>query len=398
METLVNMRLRKAPYSEFKRISSSLDDFSSLDASSSLFINRISHTELELKENDLISIMNPQCPQCGSHNVVKNGTCKRTMENGMVFRIQRYMCTNCRYSFVARPPSYGYGKHFPNEIKDKSVKSRVKTSLRKTANLFHIIGNIIISHETVRRNIPSPETHIMKSSGYFVYDEQYVHINGEDRYRALLKDSKSGLFVEEILDDLSQSTLTGFFIRSLNRFIIPNDIFITTDGYHYESSLIEAGRFMGRRIRRQRCLFHLEKYLAHEIRNAHREKELEPAKNLVKYMFFQSEKNLNRLGKNRESIMNLTKGKSESEIVNIVMEIIQSMYGEDMIISGFLDFIRKHRKEVFPYLKDPNVEKTSDKAEQHFSIQSWLFKHRFKTNEGLLSTSFWYHHYLSTGM
>ena len=63
----------------------------------------------------------------------EKGTCKRTMENGMVFRIQRYICTNCRYSFVARPPSYGYGKHFPNEIKDKSVKSRVKTSLRKNA-------------------------------------------------------------------------------------------------------------------------------------------------------------------------------------------------------------------------------------------------------------------------
>ena len=36
--------------------------------------------ELELKENDLISIINPKCPQCGSHNVVKNGTCKRTMD------------------------------------------------------------------------------------------------------------------------------------------------------------------------------------------------------------------------------------------------------------------------------------------------------------------------------
>ena len=164
------MRLRKAPYSEFKRISSSLDDFSSLDASSSLYINRMPHMELELKENDLISIINPKCPHCGSHNVVKNGTCKRTMENGSLFRIQRYICTNCTYSFVARPPNYGYGKHFPNEIKDKSMKSRVKTSLRKAANSFHIIGNTIISHETVRRHISSPTTHIMESSGYFVYD------------------------------------------------------------------------------------------------------------------------------------------------------------------------------------------------------------------------------------
>ena len=132
--------------------------------------------------------------------------------------------------------------------------------------------------------------------------------------------------------------------------------------------------------------------LSHEIKNAHKDKELEPAKNLVKYMFFQSERNLNRLGKNKESMVRLTQGKSESEIVNIILEIIQSMYGEDIIITRFLDFIIKQRKEVFPYLKDPNVEKISDKAEQHFSIQSWLFKHRFKTNEGLLNTSFWYHH------
>ena len=134
------------------------------------------------------------------------------------------------------------------------------------------------------------------------------------------------------------------------------------------------------------------------MRETVQDKELEPAKNLVKYMFFQSQRNLDGLGKNRESIINLIQGKGKSEIMNIILEIIQSMYGEDIIIERFLDFIIKHRKEVFLYLKDPNVEKTSNKAEQHFSIQSWLFKHRFKTNEGLLNTSFWYHHYLSTGM
>jgi hypothetical protein len=55
-------------------------------------------------------------------------------------------------------------------------------------------------------------------------------------------------------------------------------------------------------------------------------------------------------------------------------------------------------REVFMYLKNPEVEKTSDKAEQNFSIQSWLFKNRFKTKDGLLSTSYWYHRRLSTGM
>jgi len=212
-----------------------------------------------------------------------------------------------------------------------------------------------------------------------------VHIYGKEKYRALLKDSKTGNFVEEILDDLQESTLTGFFTRSIGMFDVPDIIFITTDGYHYESSLIETGRIMEKRIRRQRCLFHIEK-------------ELEPAKRLVKYMFFQNGTNMNKLGKNKDAVLKLTDGKNESENVDLIMEIMESMYGEYAEIRKFLDFIGKHRKEVFLYLKNPEVEKTSDRAEQHFSIQSWLFKNRFKTKDGLLSTSYWYHRCLSTGM
>ena len=76
--------------------------------------------------------------------------------------------------------------------------------------------------------------------------------------------------------------------------------------------------------------------------------------------------------------------------MEIVLYKLNSLYGEDSIIRSFLNFIKKHRKEVFLYLDDPEVEKTSDKAEQHFSVQSWLFKHRFKTKDGLLRTSYWY--------
>ena len=85
------------------------------------------------------------------------------------------------------------------------------------------------------------------------------------------------------------------------------------------------------------------------------------------------------------------------EIVAIMLDRIRSIYGEDKIMAGFLSFVRKHRKEVFLYLDDSMMEKTSDKAEQHFSIQSWLLMHRFKTKDGLLKTSYWYHRCLSTG-
>ena len=95
--------------------------------------------------------------------------------------------------------------------------------------------------------------------------------------------------------------------------------------------------------------------------------------------------------------MKLTDGMSEREIVEIMLEKINSLYGGDRIMAGFLSFVKSHRKEVFLYLDDSMVEKTSGNAEQHFSIQSWLLKHRFKTRDGLLRTSYWYHRYLSTG-
>ncbi len=101
------MRLRKAPYTEFKRISTSLDDYASVDSSPIFMLNNIPMMDMELKENDLISFMNPMCPQCRSKNVVRNGTCIRRMENSTVFWVQRYMCRDCSYSFLARLPNYG---------------------------------------------------------------------------------------------------------------------------------------------------------------------------------------------------------------------------------------------------------------------------------------------------
>jgi hypothetical protein len=394
IESFFYMRLRKAPITEFKRVSAPLDDFSSVGSSPIFMLNNIPILDLELKEKDLISFMNPMCPHCGSRNVVKNGTCIRKLENGIVFRVQRYICNYCIYSFVARPPNYGYGKHFPNDLREKSIRSRIKTSLRKASSLFRILGKIMISHEAIRRYLPPPQDMVMASSGHFMYDEQYVHIDGIEKYRALLKDAKTGNFVEEILDDLKENTLAGFLMRALSRFIIPKELFITTDGYHYESVLEIVSAGLNVRIKRQRCLFHIEKDMAHRIKDSHREKELDMAKRMIKYMFFQNEKNLRNLVKNSELVRKLTEGRPEREIVEIMLDKIGSLYG--VIISGFLSFVKKHRKEVFLYLENPEVEKTSDKAEQHFSIQSLLFKHRFKTKQGLLNTSYWYHRYLST--
>jgi len=43
------------------------------------------------------------------------------------------------------------------------------------------------------------------------------------------------------------------------------------------------------------------------------------------------------------------------------------------------------------------VNRTNNVAEHHFSVRSELLKMRFKTDDGLLMTSYWYHR-LSTGI
>ena len=98
------------------------------------------------------------------------------------------------------------------------------------------------------------------------------------------------------------------------------------------------------------------------------EVHLEMAKKLAKYMFFQNKTDLDRLEKNGDAVLKITEGMSEKEIVEIMQEKINSLYGNYRIISSFLTFVRKHRNEAFLYLDDNMVEKTSDKAEQPFFI------------------------------
>lgn len=65
-----------------------------------------------------------------------------------------------------------------------------------------------------------------------------------DKYGALLKDSKTGNFVEE--------TLMNFFTNALSMFNTLHEIFITTDSYHYESVLSRVSVIVGKGINRQR--------------------------------------------------------------------------------------------------------------------------------------------------
>ena len=148
------------------------------------------------------------------------------------------------------------------------------------------------------------------------------------------------------------------------------------------------------RIKRQRCLFHFLMDVTDAVYRAHREEQLEGAVRLLTYMFFPTEKNLKALGKNGDAVRKLYSEKSEREVVEGLLPTIRRLYGGDSIIGKFLSTLDGHAEKFFLYLDDPLVSKTSNLAEQHFSMNSSIFKRRFKTKNGLLNTSSLYHEHI----
>ncbi len=74
-----------------------------------------------------------------------------------------------------------------------------------------------------------------------------------------------------------------------------------------------------------------------------------------------------------------------------ILRPVRDLYSGDPIIGKFLKTPRKNRMGVFRYLEDDMVQKTNKASENHFSKRSELLKKRFKTDDGLLRTSYWYH-------
>ena len=119
--------------------------------------------------------------------------------------------------------------------------------------------------------------------------------------------------------------------------------------------------------------------------------ELKGTKNLITYMFFRTHENLEKLGNNMEHVRRITEGMSEKESTFRILQLIRDLYSGNRIIRKFLKNIDRNRKSVFLYPDEPVIHKTNNVAEHHFSVRSELLKNRFKTEGGLLKTSYWYH-------
>ena len=54
---------------------------------------------LELDENNTFKYINPECPKCGSHKIIKKGTITKNKQNilgkSVEFKEQQYQCKSC---------------------------------------------------------------------------------------------------------------------------------------------------------------------------------------------------------------------------------------------------------------------------------------------------------------
>ena len=384
----------------FRRYHSTLDDFTDGKIENSVVRNRrkeLKFSDIELYPGNIVRYTSPVCPECRSEDVSRNGTYARKLENGTVLRIQMYVCNGCEKKFEARLPGYGYHKHISDGIKEKGVKARVKSTLRKASWFIQTLLDSFISRETIRKLIPVRDSSVpLATSLHFTYDEQYVNINGVRKYRALLKDNHTRRFVEDVMENLLDESIVQFLTGALKRFSVQpgQAVCITADGRNYDTVFATVAREMNIKIKRQRCLFHFQMDVTDAVYRAHREEELEGAVRLLTYTLFPTEKNLKALGKNEDAVRTLCSEKTEREIVEGMLPTIRHLYGGDRIIGKFLNALDEHAEKFFLYLDDTLVSKTSNLAEQHFSMNSSIFKRRFKTKNGLLNTSSLYHEHV----
>jgi len=95
-------------------------------------------------------------------------------------------------------------------------------------------------------------------SGYYCYDEQYIKINGEKRYRLTLFDSVLNIPVsEEITEDMKYDTIYTFLKEVLKN---KPSFAITTDHRRGYKEMMDDLK-----VRHQLCIFHLFKMIGKDI-------------------------------------------------------------------------------------------------------------------------------------
>ena len=329
------------------------------------------------KDIPYFKMSHARCPHCNSRHVVKYGFTDRILifkEIGRTHvKVQRYVCKRCGKTFQTDLRSLvDKNSNFTNELKNESehLISDYLGSLKNVCKSFQKFFGISISHQTIENWLFVDENilefDLGRCSGYYVFDVEWVKINGKWKYRHTLLDSVSNCIVADAIYDFEdETTVTKFLSQStMNK----NKIAITTDlDKKYAPIIYKLG------FKHQLCIFHTKKSLNKQLKDYAKryklsDEELEECKNqlqMIKNLF-----DLDDYDEAEKSLQSLIYRKNEFH--EVIYEIIRKS-----IVPRYKSFIY--------HLKDKRIERTSNKIENAF--QKTMPKSRkrtFKTIRGLL--------------
>jgi len=190
-----------------------------------------SRPPLSITDDGRVSYREPKCPECSSKEYDRNGTQRRQLQCFfvvvLVLRLQKYLCKACGKAYKVElehiVPRYG---HYTRDVRGLAIgyTGGRALSLGESVELTSQISGVHPSRETVRLWKLDAGKRIKREmsdrerewSGIYSYDEQYVKIGGERKYRCLVYDVGLKEPVGEmVVSDLKKKTLKGFLRRAM---------------------------------------------------------------------------------------------------------------------------------------------------------------------------------------
>ena len=318
-----------------------------------------------------------RCPHCRTRHVVKYGFTKRTLvfkEIGRTtVKVQRYICKRCGKTFQTDLTSLvDKNSNFTNELKSESehLISDYLGSLKNVCKSFKKFFGITVSHQTIENwlfvNENILEFDLGRCSGYYVFDVEWIKINGKWKYRHTLLDAVSNCIVSDAIYDKEDETTVEKFLREST--VNKNKKAITTDlDLKYPRIITKLG------FKHQLCIFHTKKNLNKQL------KDFKDKFHLSKEEYEECHKQLKMI----KDLFDLDNyDEAEKELQSLI-------FRKDEFHPAIYEIIRKsispRHKSFIYHLKDKRIEKTSNKIENAF--QKTMPKSRkrtFKTKRGVL--------------
>ena len=382
----------------------------------------------------------PICSHCGCE-MAPNGSREAKPNKLEGMRKKQYKCSDCgKTLYTSLEPFISKFCNFSNDICEKGVNYDYidYLSYGKKKELISLENNVKIGRSTVYyhtsvygesflKRQEEITTELLKQkgiepSGYYHYDEQYPHENGEQLVRLAIIDAINNLPINELLmhkKDFDKTVIESFLESSFEG--LPKEAIITDGAPAYPEIIDKIG------IKHQLCVFHIIKnhhtktfrsiskvakrirtldnqitsnkttitLLEGEIKNNNLSKKKKTNKRNKINAFNQKnkqlrsekrekKKELKELLKTNERVENIYNADAKKGSRRRFNTLNNRRKFLDRNSSSFLESLDKKFDRTVTYYDNPLIPRTNNNIERYFGITLPSFiKRKYRTIEGL---------------